>query len=84
MTHPSTPPLSPVAQAVLNAFSKYPLHGDHIAETLMQGALPAALRAVVEQLGYSNVPEEFADLRPFVIDSDELLALASELEGVND
>ena len=47
-------------------------------------AIAAALRAVVEQLGYSNVPEEFADLRPFVIDSDELLALASELEGVND
>jgi len=76
--------LSPDAQAVLNAFSKYPLHGDHIAETLMQGALPAALRAVVKQLGYSNVPEEFAQQRPLVIDSDELLAIAAELEQLND
>ena len=46
-------------------------------------AIAAALRAVVEQLGYSNVPEEFAHLRPLVIDSDELLAIAAELEGVN-
>jgi hypothetical protein len=37
--------LSPAAQAVLDAFGKYPLHGDHIAENLMHGALPAALRA---------------------------------------
>ena len=74
-------PLSPAAQAVLSAFGKYPLHGDHIAENLMHGALPAALRAVVEQLGYSNVPEEFAHLRPLVIDSDDLLAIAAELEG---
>jgi hypothetical protein len=35
----------------------------------------------VEQLGYSNVPEEFAHLRPLVIDSDDLLAIADELEG---
>jgi uncharacterized membrane protein YoaK (UPF0700 family) len=37
--------LSPAAQAVLDAFGKYPLHGDHIGTTLMTGALPAALRA---------------------------------------
>jgi hypothetical protein len=73
--------LSPAAQAVLDAFGKYPLHGDHIAENLMHGALPAALRAAVDQLGYSNVPEEFAHLRPFVVDADDLLAVAAELEG---
>jgi hypothetical protein len=72
---------SPAAQAVLSAFGKYPLHGDHIAQTLMHGALPAALRAVVEQLGYSNVPEEFAHLQPLVIDSDDLLAIAYELDA---
>jgi len=44
--------LSPAAQAVLNAFNKYPLHGDHIAETLMYGALPAALRAAADQLDH--------------------------------
>jgi hypothetical protein len=47
----------------------------------MHGALPAALRAAVDQLGYSNVPEEFAHLRPFVVDADDLLAVAAELEG---
>ena len=47
-------------------------------------AIAAALRAVVEQLGYSNVPEEFAHLVPLVIDSDDLLAIAAELEGAND
>jgi hypothetical protein len=44
--------LSPAAQAVLTAFSKYPLHGDHIANTLMHGALPAALRAAADQLDH--------------------------------
>jgi hypothetical protein len=44
--------LSPAAQAVLDAFGKYPLHGDHIAETLMHGALPAALRAAADQLDH--------------------------------
>jgi hypothetical protein len=44
-------------------------------------AIAAALRAAVDQLGYSNVPEEFAHLRPFVVDADDLLAIATELEG---
>ena len=48
--HAIAPPLSPAAQAVLTAFSAYPLHGDHIATTLMHGALPAALRAAADQL----------------------------------
>jgi len=42
--------LSPAAQAVLTAFSKYPLHGDHVASNLIHGALPAALRVVADQL----------------------------------
>ena len=42
--------LSPAAQAVLTAFGKYPLHGDHVASNLIHGALPAALRAVADQL----------------------------------
>ena len=67
--------LSPAAQAVMDAFWK----NEHAPER----NVAAALRAVVEQLGYSNVPEEFAHLRPLVIDSDELLAIADELEGVN-
>jgi len=46
--------LSPAAQAVLDAFNKYPLHGDHIAKNLMHGALPAALRAAANQLDHST------------------------------
>jgi hypothetical protein len=46
--HAIAPPLSPAAQAVLTAFSAYPLHGDHIANTLMHGALPAALEALAD------------------------------------
>jgi hypothetical protein len=42
--------LSPAAQAVLTAFGKYPLHGDHVASNLIHGALPAALRVVADQL----------------------------------
>jgi hypothetical protein len=66
--------LSPAAQAVLDASNLLPGKDSYLI-------LAAALRAVVEQLGYSNVPEEFAHLRPLVIDSDELLAIAAELEG---
>jgi hypothetical protein len=51
---------------------------------MLRYALVGALRAVVKQLGYSNVPEEFAHLHPLVIDSDELLAIAAELEQLND
>jgi hypothetical protein len=74
-----TKPLSPAAQAIWEAFNEdeagvFVDYGDKLA---------AALRAVVEQLGYSNVPEEFAHLRPLVIDSDDLLAIAAELEGTN-
>jgi hypothetical protein len=65
--------LSPAAQAVLDASNLLPGKDSYLI-------LAAALRAVVEQLGYSNVPEEFAHLRPLVIDSDDLLAIAAELE----
>jgi hypothetical protein len=70
--------LSRAAQAVLNAYGSSPLLNDHILDH--RHCLAAALRAVVEQLGYSNVPEEFAHLVPLVIDSDDLLAIAAELE----
>jgi hypothetical protein len=67
--------LSPAARAVLDAFGKYPLHGDHIAENLMHGALPAALRAAADQLGYGDGSGD-----P-IINEHELLAIAEELEG---
>jgi hypothetical protein len=73
--------LSPQAQAVLDALYLEELNGPQ--QLMARAHAAAALRAVVEQLGYSNVPEEFAHLRPLVIDSDDLLAIAAELEGGN-
>jgi len=72
--------LSPAAQAVINAaFSAGEKYGENAA--LLHARIAAALRATVDELGYSNVPEEFAHLRPFVIDTDDLLAIATEIEN---
>jgi hypothetical protein len=65
--------LSPAAQTVLDAYGDF--------EPANTDAMAAALRAVVQQLGYSNVPEEFAHLQPLVIDTDDLLAIAHELDA---
>jgi len=79
-----TEPLSPAAQAVLDAFGKYPLHGDHIAENLMHGALPAVLRSAADQV----VPNtEYKSYEVFMIAMNvrhNLLAIAAELEGGDD
>jgi hypothetical protein len=70
--------LSPAAQAVLTAFGKHPLHGDHVAETLMHGALPAALRVAAQTLAYEAHGEGWFEL---VVDAADLYAIAAELEG---
>ena len=86
MTQDYKPALSPAAQAVLDAFSKYPLHGDHIAEMLMHGALPAALRAAADEV----VPEHANPVGDAHDDARhdqwmriryKLLAIAAELEA---
>jgi hypothetical protein len=71
--------LSPAAQQVFWEFNR--VAGGNADDWHYLPAIAAALRAVVEQLGYSNVPEEFADQRPLVIDSDDLLAIAAELDA---
>lgn len=80
--------LSPAAEAVLNAFGKYPLHGDHIAKTLMHGALPAALRAVADQMQMNKpLGDTDADAGVFAAHHAiraHFLAIAAELEGAND
>jgi hypothetical protein len=79
--------LSPQAQAVKDAVIALYTDQQQIRDwgwRLDAPTVAAALRAIVEQLGYSNVPEEFAHLRPLVIDSDDLLAIAAELEAGND
>ena len=74
--------LSPQAQAVRDAASSAYWSAEQETPNDAHVIAAAALRAAADQLGYSNVPEEFAHLRPLVIDSDELLAIADELEGV--
>ncbi len=77
--------LSPAAQVVLTAFGKHPLQGDHIAETLMHGALPAALRAAADQVVPDEPePEWWEPVRPRFNRQcirRRLLAIAAELEG---
>jgi hypothetical protein len=77
--------LSPAAQAVLTAFGKYPLHGDHIANTLMYGALPAALRAVADQLQMDTaLGDTDADAGVFAAHHairQRLLDIASDLDA---
>jgi hypothetical protein len=72
--------LSPAAQAVLDAYGKYPLHGNHIAETLIHGALPAALRAAADQVvPIPRLPyDSCCDVHAVAIRA-ELLAIAAEL-----
>jgi len=70
--------LSRAAQAVLATFGKYPLHGDHIANNLMYGALPAAIREIASTYSYEVHGEGWYEL---VVDAADLYALADELEG---
>lgn len=75
--------LSPAAQAVFIAFGKYPLDPDNPSHGILYGALPAALRAAADQLGESRAPgAEFEDLYPRIIEVDELLAIADEIEAL--
>ena len=78
--------LSPAAQAVLNAYRDESWtpdkeDNDRYYKFSHKSGMAAALRAAADQLGYSNVPEEFAHIRPKVIDVDDLLAIADELEA---
>ena len=69
--------LSPAAQAVLSAYEK---SNDCYREEW--GQLAAALRAAADQLGESRAPgAEFEDLYPRIIEVDDLLAIADELEA---
>ncbi len=62
-----TEPLSPAAQAVLEASAK------HWAGTRTQ-AIAAALEAAAEQLGYGKTDD-------LVVSCEDLLAIAAELEA---
>lgn len=67
------------AQAVLDAVKTAAY-----SRLTYQAFAAAALRAAVTHLAYSDVPDEFAGLRSPVIDADDLLAIAAELEALPD
>ena len=71
--------LSPAAQAVLAAFGEHPLHGDHIANDLIKGALPAALEAAADQV-VLFIDELHTD---HMRKRNQLLAIAAEPRGTN-
>ena len=73
MTNPT--PLSPAAQAVLDAYRSTHLSINNLA---------AALRAVADQLGESRAPGlEPENLYGRIIDVDDLLVIVTELEHYN-
>lgn len=66
--------LSPAAQAVLDAYRD--------ADIVDEASVAAVLRAAADQLGESRAPgAEFEDLYPRIIEVDDLLAIANELEA---
>jgi len=73
--HAIAPPLSPAAQAVLDAWNNEWSKGSFCHD---QRSIAAALRAAADQLGYGDGSGD-----P-IINEYELLAIAAELEGGND
>ena len=66
--------LSPAAQAVLDASNLYPCNDS-------RQIIAATLRAAADQLGYCRAPgAEFEDLYGRIVEVDDLLAIAAELE----
>jgi hypothetical protein len=80
--------LSPATQAVLDAFSTYPLRSDHIAEDLVP-ALATALRAAADQVVLKDGADhwetnvDWAKWRARDDVRDKILAIADELEAVS-
>jgi hypothetical protein len=75
-----TEPLSPAAQAVLDAFLKAPMGQSHVDDDLI--AIAAALRAAADQVVPSNALYARSCCE-FVGEQcrAQLLAIAAELEG---
>jgi len=75
-----TDPLSPAAQAVMDAFLKAPMGQSHVDDDLI--AIAAALRAAADQVvPIPRLPyDSCCDVYAAAIRA-ELLAIAAELEG---
>jgi len=78
--------ISPTAKAVLDSFGSYPLDYDCPSQGLLSGALPAALRAVADQLFMEQAfGDTDADAGVFAAHHAirvRLLEIAAELEAV--
>jgi len=70
------PKLSPTAQAVVDSmYRSY----DHEPTRCLVAA--AVLRTAAKYYGYSSGPEETAELMGRIVDVDDLIRLATELEN---
>lgn len=76
MTDPT--PLSPQAQAVLDA-----VEDDCIHPSDKHRLVAAALRAVVEHLAESHAGFDLADQYGQFVEAGDILAIAAELDGTN-
>lgn len=73
--------LSPAALSIWDAFNQFDHAGMHVNYNIK---LAAALRAVADQLGESRAPGlEPENLYGRIVDVDDLLAIAIELEHCN-
>lgn len=82
---PYRPPLSPAAQAVLDAFLKAPMGQSHVDDDLI--AIAAAMRAAAERISFEADPGHgewgsgfYEGVQKTCL---ELFAIAAELEGVS-
>jgi hypothetical protein len=74
--------LSPAAEAVLDAFGNSLITEQYTTSGRIEIAIAAALRAAAEHLGESRAPgAEFEDLYGRIVEVDDLLAIADELEA---
>lgn len=73
--HAFGPPLSPAARAVFDAFGKHPIDHDNPSCGILYGALPAALRAVANEICLRWAEQQHP--------ADVLNAIAAELETLS-
>jgi hypothetical protein len=73
--------LSPAAQAVLGSVSRQTRPTKAVFAADRRQAVAAALRAAADQLGYCRAPGEFEHLYGRIVEVDDLLAIAAELDG---
>lgn len=72
--------LSPAAQAVLKAYGSSPIHNDHVIDH--RCCLAAALRALAFNVYSDEIVTCGGSSYALVIEQDDILAIADELEGV--